>query len=53
MDQTASSVGGMVFIGFENPAEPVVEKLDFDFEMAGHALCIIDSGADYADLTDE
>ena len=53
MDQTASSVGGMVFIDFENPKAPVVERIDFDFEAAGHALCIIDSGADHADLTDE
>ena len=53
MDQMASSVGGMVFIDFEDPTNPVVEKLDFDFEKAGHALCIIDSGADHADLTDE
>lgn len=53
MDQTASSVGGMVFIDFENPGKPVVERIDFDFAAAGHALCIIDSGADHADLTDE
>ena len=53
MDQTASSVGGMVFIDFADPASPVVEKLDFDFASAGHALCIIDSGADHADLTGE
>lgn len=53
MDQTASSVGGMVFIDFENPDCPVVERIDFDFAAAGHALCIIDSGADHADLTDE
>lgn len=53
MDQMASSVGGMVFIDFEHPEKPYVEKLDFDFEKAGHALCIIDSGADHADLTDE
>lgn len=53
MDQTASSVGGMVFIDFENPDRPVVERIDFDFAAAGHALCIIDSGADHADLTDE
>ena len=53
MDQTASSVGGMVFIDFENPDSPVVERIDFDFSAAGHALCIIDSGADHADLTDE
>ena len=53
MDQMASSVGGMVFIDFENPEAPYVEKLNFDFAAAGHALCIIDSGADHADLTDE
>lgn len=53
MDQTASSVGGMVFIDFENPDCPVVERIDFDFAAAGHALCIIDSGADHADLTEE
>lgn len=53
MDQTASSVGGMVFIDFEKPSKPMVEKLDFDFAKAGYALCIIDSGADHADLTDE
>ncbi len=53
MDQTASSVGGMVFIDFNDPAAPVVERLDFDFSAAGHALCIIDSGADHANLTHE
>ena len=53
MDQMASSVGGMVFIDFADPAVPYVEKLDFAFEKAGYALCIIDSGADHADLTEE
>ena len=53
MDQAASSVGGMVYIDFADPNHPQVERLDFDFEKAGHALCIIDSGADHADLTDE
>ena len=53
MDQMASSVGGLVYIDFENPQEPVIEKIDFDLAKAGYALCIIDSGADHADLTDE
>ena len=53
MDQTASSVGNLVFIDFEDPQCPRVERIDFDFAGAGHALCIIDSGADHADLTDE
>ena len=53
MDQTASSVGGMVFIDFQDPDNPVVEKLAVDFEKEGYALCIIDTGADHADLTEE
>ena len=53
MDQTASSVGGIVTIDFADQAHPVVEPLAFDFAACGHALCIIDSGADHADLTDE
>ena len=53
MDQTASSVGSVVAIDFKDPAAPVVEKIDFDFAAAGYGLCILDSGADHADLTDE
>lgn len=53
MDQMASSVGGLVYIDFMSPAEPVVKKVDFDFAHCGYTLCIIDSGADHADLTDE
>lgn len=53
MDQTASSVGNMLTIDFEDTAHPVVRKLEVDFEKSGLALCIIDSGADHADLTDE
>lgn len=53
MDQTASAVGGAVSIDFQDPAAPVVRRVDFDFSAAGHALCIIDSGADHADLTAE
>lgn len=53
LDQMGSSVGGMVTIDFADNDHPIVEKVNFDFASAGHALCIIDSGADHADLTDE
>lgn len=53
MDQMASSVGSLVFIDFEDPANPKIEKVSFDLAAAGYALCIIDSGADHANLTDE
>ena len=53
MDQMASAVGNLVTIDFFDKENPVVEPVDFDFASCGHALCIIDSGADHADLTDE
>lgn len=53
MDQTASSVGGLVFIDFADPASPVVERVEFDFAHCGYTLFTIDSGADHADLTHE
>ena len=53
MDQMASAVGGTVFIDFEDTDAPMVLRMDFDLLQAGYALCIIDSGADHADLTEE
>ena len=53
MDQMACSVGGFVMIDFKDPAVPVINKLDFDFGACGHALCIVDTGGNHADLTDE
>ena len=53
MDQTASAVGNLVTIDFFEAGKPVIEPVAFDFGACGHALCIIDSGADHADLTDE
>ena len=53
MDQTASAVGNLVTIDFFDKEHPVIEPVDFDFASCGHALCIIDSQASHADLTDE
>ena len=53
MDQTACSVGGFVKIDFEDTSKPVIEKVDFDIAKHGYNLCIIDTGGDHADLTDE
>lgn len=53
MDQMASSVGSVVAIDFKSTEEPVVKRVDFDLKKYNHALCIIDSGADHAELTDE
>ena len=53
MDQMASAVGNLVTIDFFDKENPVIKPVPFDFASCGHALCIIDSGADHADLTDE
>ncbi len=52
MDQMASSVGNIISIDFARQDQPVITPIPFDFAASGHALCIIDSGADHADLTD-
>ena len=53
MDQTASAVGGLVTIDFADKEKPINRPVNFDFATTGHALCIIDTRADHADLTEE
>ena len=53
MDQVACAYGGIVAIDFEDPKAPVIEQLDLDLAGAGYALCIIKTGGNHADLTDD
>lgn len=53
MDQMASAVGNLVNIDFFDKENPVIRPINFDFSACGHALCIIDTRASHADLTDE
>lgn len=53
MDQMASSVGSFITIDFKDPKNPIVEKVDFDFDSSNHSLCIVDTKGSHADLTDE
>ena len=53
MDQTASAVGNLVTIDFFDKDHPVIRGVNVDFASFGHALCIIDTRASHADLTDE
>ncbi len=52
MDQMASSVGGMVTIDFETP-DAKVEALACDFAAKGYALCVVNTGGNHGDLTDD
>lgn len=53
MDQIGSSVGGAVYVDFADPEKPVVEALHYDFSACGYDLCIIDTGSNHDDLTEE
>ena len=62
MDQMACSVGGFVHIDFEKHRDsdpffddtyPSIERIEFDPADYGYTLCITDTKASHADLTDE
>lgn len=53
MDQMASSVGCLVNIDFADTNNPVVKKVDVDFDKFEHSLCIVDTKGNHADLTQE
>lgn len=53
MDQMASSVGGFITIDFADEKHPVIDSVKFDFTKSGHALCIVDTKGNHADLTPE
>ena len=40
-------------IDFESTQEPVIQKVDYDFAASGHSLCIVDTGGNHSDLTDD
>lgn len=53
MDQMACSVGGLIHIDFKDQEEPVVEKVPSDFEAHQYSLCIVDTKASHANLTED
>ncbi len=52
-DQMASSVGGLVSIDFQDSERPVVQQVQVDFSRFGYRLCVVDTGGNHADLTDD
>jgi galactokinase len=53
MDQTACACGGLVTIDFEDPSNPEVRRINFDFISTGFALVITDTGGSHDNLTNE
>lgn len=53
MDQTVSSVGGFVFIDFNDTQNPIIESHSVDFDSLGYNLFITDTKGSHANLSDE
>lgn len=53
MDQMASSVGNLVHIDFADDKNPVIDKVECDFDAFGYSLCITDTKSSHADCTPE
>ncbi|MCQ2770247.1 MAG: galactokinase [Clostridia bacterium] len=53
MDQVACAAGGFVHIDFADPNNTICDRIPFDIEKKGYALCIVSTGGSHADLTDD
>ncbi|MFW5808130.1 MAG: galactokinase [Spirochaetota bacterium] len=53
MDQAACAYGGLIFVDFLDPEEPVIERVSCSFRDYGYVLVVVDTGGSHADLTDE
>lgn len=53
LDQMAASVGGVTAMDFRDPRRPAIAKKALDLGAYGYALCVVDTGGNHADLTDE
>ncbi len=53
MDQAACASGGCLWMDFENNTDPLTEKIEFDISKYGYSLCIVNTGGNHADLTDD
>ena len=47
------SVGGIMSIDFKDNDNPIIEKVEYDFESKGYALMIVDAKGDHSGLTNE
>lgn len=53
LDQLSCAAGGVISADFRDPGAPAVRKVQVDLAAHGYALCIVDSRASHADLTDD
>lgn len=53
MDQIACAAGGIVTIDFADNKNPVIEKVEFDFNACNYSVVVVNTGGNHADLTSD
>lgn len=53
LDQMASSLGGFTYADFFDPSDPITEKINLDIHSFGYTLCVVDTGGNHANLTQD
>ncbi len=53
LDQMASASGGFTYADFADPANPITESIELNVSDFGYSLCVVDTGGNHADLTDD
>lgn len=53
LDQMASSLGGFTYADFKDPSNPLTETVDLDIAEFGYTLCVVDTGGNHANLTED
>ena len=53
LDQSASSLGGFTAVDFKDVDNPVVENVNFDLDSHGYSLCVVNTGGDHTNLTQD
>ena len=53
MDQAVCAAGGLVFIDFCDPENPVIRKHDADLSEYGYEICVTDTRGSHSDLTED
>ena len=53
MDQMACAVGGLIALDFNDPSDPEVKRIDFDFSKTGYAMIMVQTGKGHVDLSEE
>lgn len=51
MDQSAIAFGGISYIDFKDPKNPIVKKMNWEFDNLD--VCVINCGGDHSDLIDD